>query len=174
MTRQILAAIAVIIASLTVTLASAQVTITSEINDSGKANIAALYSANNAFVFAQQCEGGWWQAYAGATYSDNIGEVAYQLGLGLGTEKFGSRYGGWVWMGEGNFSFIHLFEGAGSGPWHRTIVKYQVGDKLALGLTDRAFYGRGVRAEYKLDRTFTLIGEAFEGGKSTLALSTSF
>ena len=169
----IIAVIAVILFS--ATLASAQsTTVTLESNLEGAENISALYCQDNFFAFAQYCEGDWSQAYAGLSYADNIGDVAYQVALGAGAETNGFRYGGWIWAGEGKFSFIHCFEGGGSGPWHRTIVKYQATDKVSLGVTDRSFYGRGVRAEVKISASTKLIGEYYEGGKSTLALSTSF
>lgn len=172
MTRTIIAVIAVLI-SLTSAFAQST-TVTLESNSKGSQNVAVLHCQNNAFVFVNCCEGGWWQAYVGATYSNTISDVAYQLALGVGAEEFGSRIGGWLWVGQGKVSALHAFEDGGSGPWHRSIAKYQISDRLSLGVTDRAFYGRGIHAEYKLGTSSKVTGEYFEGGKATAALTYSF
>lgn len=167
MTKIIITLIAVLAAA----LASAQTTTTIETNSSGMQNFAVLHCQDNMFGFVQYCEGGWWQAYAGATYSPNSWS---QIALGAGAETNGFRYGGWLWLGESKVSALHAFEGSGSGPWHRTIVKYAVSDKVTLGATDRAFYGKGLRAEYKLGNSSKVTGEYFEGGSATLSYSLTF
>jgi hypothetical protein len=152
-------------------VALAQTTVTLETNLEGGKSLAALYSDNNFFGFAQYCEGGWWQAYAGATYSPTQWS---QVALGVGTEADGLRLGGWVWAGQGRYSFLHLFEQGGSGPWHKTMAMVKVNDSLNAGVIDRSFFGHGITAEYQLGGGSKLTGALYEGGVTTLALSHSF
>lgn len=146
-------------------------TVTLESNLEGDANAALFHQQDGAFIFAQFCESDWWQAYAGATYSPIPNT---QVALGIGAEANGIRYGGWLWAGRGRISAIHLFEDGASGSWHKTIVQAQACDRLSLGVTDRAFYGRGIHSEYKLGDDSKITIEVFEGGDATFSLSQSF
>lgn len=154
------------------TFAAAQTTkITFESNTKGAQNVSAMYCEDDNFIFAQYCDSGYWQAYAGKTYAPTSHT---QVALGAGVEDGGLRLAGWFWGCVDNFSILHAFEDGATHEWHRTIVKYQATDKVSLGVTDRSFYGKGVRAEVKLGSKTTAIMEHFEGGKSTLAVSTVF
>lgn len=158
---------------LTVSAVYAQsVTLKVEGNTDGGKQIDVLATSGSTFGYACASKN-WSEAYVGKVFSPAAWlEIA--AGLGLEDAKNPVRLGGWVWLGEGRVSFIHLFEDGGSGEWHKSIAAYQISDSLKAGLIDRAFYGRGITAEYKLGNGSKLNGAVYEGGKATLSLSHSF
>jgi hypothetical protein len=100
--------------------------------------------------FVQVCDSGFAQAYAGP--SVKLGSNANGwLGGGFDTNDH-FRYGGAVWAGKGKMSFLHLFSGRESGPWHEAWFNVQVSKKIGLGLVENSATGFGSRVEYKLSQ----------------------
>lgn len=97
------------------------------------------------FAYAYGCKD-WAEAYAGLTVSPS---EKLQIAIGYGDEQFGSgtRWGGWVWFGEGKVSALHLFEDGASGPWHKTTVVYAITPRVGVGVVDKTGIGRGLRVE---------------------------
>lgn len=158
---------------LTATLAFAQnITLKVEGNFDGGKQVDVLATSGSTFGYACMTKG-WSEAYVGKTFSP-APWVEIAAGIGLEDAKNPVRLGGWVWLGEGRCSFIHLFEDGGSGEWHKTVVAYKVSNDLKVGVIDRAFYGQGVTAEYKLGNGSKISGAYYEGGKATVALSHTF
>lgn len=158
---------------LTVSAASAQnITLKVEGNFDGGKMIDVLATSGRTFGYACMTKG-WSEAYVGKVFAPaSWAEIA--VGVGLEDAANPVRLGGWVWLGEGHYSLIHLFEDGGSGEWHKTIAAYQISDSVKAGLIDRAFYGRGITAEYNLGNGSKLNGAMYEGGKATVSLSHSF
>ena len=165
-------AMLIIAVILTATIAAAQSTAKVEVNQDGKVQYDLLMQSQNAFGYACLTDG-WNEAYVGLNYSPaEWCEVA--LGTGIESDQVSARIGGWVWLGKGRVSFIHLFEDGGSGPWHKTTLMYKISDNFKAGLIDRAFYGRGITAECNLGHGAKLGGAWYEGGNATVSLSHSF
>ena len=110
---------------------------------------------------------GWSEAYAGPTFSPNAN---FQVGLGLGVEsgQDSARWGGFAWAGHGKASATYLFEGGGSGPWHKLKAGYQVTSRANVQVLEKTSCGLGLGAEYKLDANTSLRVESF-GNKGTTA-----
>ncbi len=102
------------------------------------------------FFYALGCEG-YAEAYAGATWSPR---PFIQLALGYGVEQANpsNRVGGWLWLGEGKLSFIHLFEDGGSGPWHKTELDYQLTPSVKIGLVDKTTWGNGAVVGFRANK----------------------
>lgn len=93
------------------------------------------------------------EAYAGLTYAPlpNI-----QLALGTGNEPGGSRIGGWIWAGAGNWSMVYGYEDGASGYCHKLSLKTQISEKVTIGVINNFYKGTVVLAEYRLSKTATL------------------
>lgn len=108
-------------------------------------------------VFAYSCQTkNWGETYVGPELNGRFSNVNYQVAYGAGLETGGFRHGGWLWAGRGKFSAIYLHEDGATGAWYKTTVKYQVADKIALGLTKSRYVGQGIYAELKLGRGIIL------------------
>lgn len=174
MTRIITSVALAVVVAFTGLAASAQATsVTLESNLEGRNDVQINICEDGWFLFAQKFNSGWSQAYAGLSCSP---APWCQVGFGAGTEsaEHGLRLGGWLWLGYDRFSLLHLQEGASGGPWHRTLLTGRVDDRLSAGLIDRAYYGSGAVAEYKLGTSSKATLEWYEGGATAIAITHSF
>jgi hypothetical protein len=111
-------------------------------------------------VFAYNClTKNWREGYVGLTYSP---KQFIQVAYGIGQETGGFRQGGWIWAGKGRISAIYLAEDGASGPWNKTVVKYQATKRFALGWTEKSFAGSGIYAEYSVNKTITVKFSGFK------------
>lgn len=171
---KLIIAVSLFVATLAVSAANAQcaATVTIEATSNGGKSIDLYACGEGTFAYACASKN-WGELYVGKTYSP-APWIELAAGVVFETGQDTPRFGGSVWAGEDRFSFLHLWEQGGSGPWHKTKVMYQTSDELHIGLIDRAFYGCGITAEYKLGSSSKLSAAWYDSGKGTVSLSTSF
>ena len=162
--------IVVLAVAVFVSIAGAQ-TVKVELSE-GSTSVDCFWRGDGAFVYVSGSRN-WAETYAGATYSP---APWAEIALGIGLEQADSpiRLGGWVWLGQGDVSFCHLFEDGGSGPWHKTILSLVINEHLKIGALDRSFMGRGAFAEIAISGDNVVNTTVYEGGDWTLSLSHSF
>ncbi len=138
----------------------------------GSTSLDCFWRGNGYFAYAFGSKH-WAEAYGGVTYSPTPWA---DFGLGAGLERADDpfRYGGWVWLGQGDVSFCHLFEDGGSGPWHKTTLSLKVDERLTVGAIDRSFLGRGAFAELAFGDGQSINIADYEGGAWTFSLSQTF
>lgn len=113
----------------------------------------------------------WSEAYVGPTISPNAN---FQVGLGLGVEsdQDAARWGGFAWAGQGKVSVTYLFEGGGSGAWHKLKAGYRVSPRTLVQVLEKTSAGMGLGVEYKLDANTCLYFDTFgdKGSKAGVLL----
>lgn len=123
------------------------------------------------FGYAAKCDD-WSEVYVGPTYSPNAN---FQVGLGPGFEKDQvSRFGGFVWAGKGKVSATYLFEGSGSGPWHKFRLDFKASPRVSVGLTNKSPHGWGLTTAYTLSPGLVTRVTAYENRLISTELGVSF
>lgn len=138
----------------------------------GSTSLDYFWRGDGYFAYALGCKQ-WAEAYGGVTYSPTSWA---DFGLGAGLEQADNpiRLGGWVWLGQGDVSFCHLFADGGSGPWHKSTLTLKVDERLSIGAIGRSFKGRGAFAEVAIGEGRSINSAIYEGGAWTFSLSQKF
>lgn len=114
----------------------------------------------NFFAFGQVVEGGYQQIYAGPRLNPTTWlEIGAAAGAETVGQGWGFRFGSYVWAGRDKwFALIVHEDGKETGPWNKTVLKYQTTPELAIGLQSQKFLGNGVRVEYAVNKAISLWG----------------
>lgn len=115
----------------------------------------------------------WSEAYVGPTYTFSP-HFGLEIGYGVESGQLSGRWGGDIWACQGKTSVTYLFEGGGSGPWHKLKVLYSVTPRLTAGVVEKSGAGFGATASYKLDGSTALGLTAYQNGTSQAALCIGF
>jgi hypothetical protein len=115
---------------------------------------------------------GWGEAYVGPTLS--IPHLQIGIAAGMETGQTDVRFGGYIWAGKGNCSFLALGEDGGSGPFYRLEGKYQLDSKDLVGLLQEKNQGTGILVERKLDKTVIIRARFYGGGSGDVGIKLAF
>lgn len=99
-----------------------------------------------------QVDEGYAQCYFGPTFSP---ASWLQVGWGVGMEEGSSktRFGGFLYLGEGPYYLLAVKEGGGAGAWHKVEFNTALSPWFGIGFMTQAFRGVGPRIEFNVPKT---------------------
>ena len=107
------------------------------------------------YAFGNVLSNGYRQIYGGPNWKP-FSFLEVGVGVGLESIQPAFRRNAYFQITGEKASLFGTFEQGGSGPYHKIVLNYQATEQLGVGLEEEAFFGRGPRFTYAINKKATL------------------